>query len=122
MPSRTYLQLVLQKLGVTSISAETGEEALEMMDVRTVDILLLDIALGAGMSGLDLGYKLHQDPRHADTPLVAVTAFSREKLELLEELGCDDSLGKPYTPPQLLELLQKYVPDRMSSPGPSETN
>jgi len=107
--SRQYLLLLLKRLNYAVISAETGEEALEMMQNNTADIFLLDIALGAGISGLELGEMLSKEERFSDTPMVAVTAFSRDKLENLMEAGFSDYMAKPYTIDQLKDMLDKYL-------------
>jgi CheY-like chemotaxis protein len=107
--SRQYLLLLLRKLEYASIAAETGEEALELMKENSADIFLLDIALGPGISGLELGAKLHEEARFNQVPMVAVTAFSKDKLETLDEAGFSDYMAKPYTIDQLKELLEKYL-------------
>ncbi len=107
--SRQYLLLLLRKLKYSSHAAETGEQALELMKDKMVDIMLLDIALGPGISGIELGAKLKQEARFSSIPMVAVTAFSKDKLQTLEEAGFADYLSKPYTIVQLKEMLEKYL-------------
>ena len=107
--SRQYLLLLLKKLEYTSLAAETGEQALELMKDKSVDIMLLDIALGPGISGLELGTALKQENRFEDTPMVAVTAFSKDKLQSLDQAGFADYMSKPYTIVQLKELLERYL-------------
>ena len=107
--SRQYLLLLLKKLEFQSHSAETGEQALELMKDNTADIMLLDIALGPGISGLELGAKLKQEERFTSVPMVAVTAFSKDKLHTLEEAGFSDYISKPYTIVQLKQMLEKYL-------------
>jgi len=107
--SRQYLLLLLKKLNFSSIAAETGEEALTIMKDKNADIFLLDIALGAGIDGLELGAKLREEERFANTPMVAVTAFTRDKLSTLDDVGFCDYLAKPYTFDQLMQLLKKYI-------------
>jgi len=106
--SRQYLLLLLRKLNYLSIAAETGEEALELMKEKDADILLLDIALGPGISGLELGAILKKEARFAKVPMVAVTAFSKDKLANFDEAGFSDYMAKPYTFVQLKQLLEKY--------------
>ena len=107
--SRQYLLLLLKKLEYASLAAETGEQALEMMKDKSVDIMLLDIALGPGISGLELGTVLKQENRFEGTPMVAVTAFSKDKLASLDEAGFSGYMSKPYSIVQLKELLEKYL-------------
>ncbi len=106
--SRQYLLLLLKKLNYLAISAETGEEALELMQKNNADILLLDIALGSGISGLELGAILKKEERFSKVPMVAVTAFSKEKLATFDEAGFSDYLAKPFTIVQLRQLLERY--------------
>lgn len=107
--SRKYLQLLLKKLDYTYFAAETGEQAKALMSDKTVDIMLLDIALGPGISGLDLGVTFKAEERFADTPMVAVTAFSKDKLQTLETSGFSDYMAKPYTIVQLKDMLDKHL-------------
>ncbi len=107
--SRQYLLLLLKKLEYQSHSAETGEQALEMMKDNNADIMLLDIALGPGITGLELGEALRQDKRFQHVPMVAVTAFSKDKLDNLHEAGFSDYMAKPYTIGQLKDMLDKYL-------------
>lgn len=107
--SRQYLLLLLKKLQYSSFAAETGEQALELMQDKNVDMMLLDIALGPGISGLELGAKLKKEDRFQKTPMVAVTAFTKDKLETLEESGFSDYMAKPYTIVQLKEMLEKHL-------------
>jgi CheY-like chemotaxis protein len=107
--SRQYLLLLLKKLNIFAVSAENGEEALDTIQGKDVDIMLLDIALGPGISGIELGEQLKQQERFSNTPMVAVTAFSKDKLEHLDEAGFADYLAKPYTIDQLRQLIDKYM-------------
>ena len=107
--SRQYLLLLLKKLKMNALAAETGEDALELMKGKDVVIMLLDIALGPGISGLELGEQFKQKKRFAETPMVAVTAFSKDKLDNLYEMGFSEYLPKPYTIDELKSLLDKYL-------------
>ena len=107
--SRQYLLLLLRKLEYLSIAAETGEEAIELMKDKSADIFLLDIALGPGISGIELGEVLKKEDRFEEVPMVAVTAFTRDKLDTLDEAGFSDYMAKPYTIVQLQQLLEKHL-------------
>lgn len=107
--SRQYLLLLLRKLNYLSIAAETGEEALELMKGNYADILLLDIALGPGISGLELGAILKEQERFTKVPMVAVTAFTKDKLATFDDAGFSDYMAKPYTIVQLKQLLEKHL-------------
>ncbi|MEA3285911.1 MAG: response regulator [Candidatus Marinimicrobia bacterium] len=107
--SRLLIKHFLEKLDLDVIDAETGEEALELVKNEPVEGMLLDIALGAGINGLDLGEKLKADQRFKDVPMVAVTAFDKDSLKKLEEIGFTGYLHKPYSADELKALLHEQT-------------
>ncbi len=123
LEERKLLNDMLKELGVTCLSVASGEAALNLLKQRTVDMMLLDIALGHGISGLELGYRVKRDPRHKETPIAAVTAYSEDKMTALQEIGFDGYLPKPYTLLQLNELLNVYFwePEFFESLSENET-
>lgn len=111
---RKLLVDMLDELGVSSLAVASGEAGLNLLKNFSVDFMLIDIALGAGITGLEVGYQVKHDPRHKQTPIAAVTAYTPEKLTALEEIGFDGFLGKPYTLSQLKNLLDEYFADDSS--------
>jgi len=107
--SRQYLKFMLKRLNVEFLEAENGEDALELVKDKDVDLLLLDIALGSGISGIQLCEQLKQDSRFSDTPAIAVTAFAKDNLKEFDRVGFAEYLSKPYTIEQLKEILDKYL-------------
>jgi two-component system sensor histidine kinase BarA len=107
--SLQYLLLLLKKLDYSAIVGKTGEEGLALMEDKVVDVMLLDIALGPGISGLELGAILKKNKRHADTPMIAVSAFLKEKCQDLKSSGFVDYLSKPYTITDLQTILGKHL-------------
>ena len=106
--SRQYLHLLLKKLEYEVYMAETGEEALVLMKDKKVDLMLLDLALGPGMTGIELGISLKKEKRLSATPMIAVSAFSKDKFRKLKTTGFTDYLAKPFTMSQIEVLLSKY--------------
>jgi len=107
--SRQYLTFLLKRLNIESIVAENGEDALQMMENETVKYMLLDIALGPGISGIQLCEKLKAEARFLETPAIAVTAFSKEYLEEFDRVGFCGYLPKPYTFEQLETVLKELA-------------
>jgi len=106
--SKQYLLLLLKKLDYRVHAAETGEEALILMKDKKVDLMLLDLALGPGISGVKLGLMLKKKKKLSETPMIAVSAFSKDKFHKLKTAGFSDYLAKPFTISQLKELLTRY--------------
>ncbi|MEO3959432.1 response regulator [Chromobacterium piscinae] len=95
--SQTYLhQLadVLSDEGYDMILAESGEQALALLKVQTVDCVLLD-RLMPGLSGSETCARLKGDPATRDIPLIMLTAME-DRAAMIEGLsnGADDYVLK----------------------------
>ncbi|MFC1550752.1 response regulator [Candidatus Neomarinimicrobiota bacterium] len=108
--SMDYITIILKTLGYHQYLAITGEIAYELAKDITLDLALIDIALGEGISGIELLHKLRNLPQFEKTPIFAITGFvgTYVKQEMLE-LGFTDYLEKPYTSDSLKEMISKNV-------------
>lgn len=99
----------LKQLNFNVISALTGEEALEIMATNDVDCMLLDINLGAGISGIELMEQFCEQDRFKNIPILSITAYygGGAHLELIEK-GFTDYLVKPFQLHELEQILQKH--------------
>lgn len=74
------------------------------------DLILMDINLGEFTTGLDLTRELKRNPRTAQVPVVAVTAFAGQiSRETALGAGCVDYLTKPFTSQQLSRILERNL-------------
>jgi CheY-like chemotaxis protein/DNA-binding XRE family transcriptional regulator len=104
-----YMLALLNKLNILALSSTTGEEALKVLETALVDCVLLDVNLGAGISGLTVVAELKQQEKHLDIPIIAVTAYyGQGKHTELMEKGFTDYLAKPYRFNQLHGMLRNY--------------
>ncbi|MFQ6614012.1 MAG: response regulator [Fidelibacterota bacterium] len=102
------LQLMLDKLGVDMMAARDGEEALEMLGESPAEVMLLDIALGPGMSGVTLMEKLRNKKEYTKTPIIAVTAYNYSELRnYINKEGFNEYMGKPISYNQLKNVFEK---------------
>ncbi len=90
--------------------AGSGEDALELVSGKHYDLLLMDINLGQGISGLDVTRVLRESEQYKNTPVIAITAFAMkgDREEFLES-GCTDYLAKPFSKSDLLKKIQQYL-------------
>ncbi len=88
----------------------SAERALEILQKETFDLILLDIRLEGEMNGIELLAKLRNIPRHAYTPVVAITAyaFEEDKKQLLSA-GFTDYISKPINLNHFKELARAYT-------------
>jgi CheY-like chemotaxis protein len=90
--------------------AKNGAEAIRMAELENYSIILADINLGSGMSGLDAIGKIRKINGYDDVIVVAVTAYALygDKEKFLSQ-GCDFYISKPYEKSELVELLDKLL-------------
>jgi CheY-like chemotaxis protein len=116
--TRYFLELALEDPYQTE-TASTGEEALTKAERDEFDLLIVDIALGESMTGVELVELLRERPAYAQTPMIAVTAhIFREGRDYYLQHGFDDYLRKPFFPEALLASIEKLLSQRPSEQQP----
>jgi two-component system NtrC family sensor kinase len=95
--SLTYLHEVATQLreeGYDVVSARSGEEALELLSVQSVDCILLDLLM-PGMSGQETCRRIKGSAAWRDIPLIMHTALE-EQGAMVEGInaGADDYIAK----------------------------
>ena len=99
------------KLGV--VAAESGPDALDILEHRTdIDIVLMDIMM-PGLDGYQTIQEIRRRPRHADLPIIAVTGkvVGGERERCLAA-GASDYIPKPVDTAELLAALKAWFPDK----------
>ena len=92
----------LDKAGYKATVAESGEQALELIQNEVFDLFVLDLML-PGMDGLELCRRVRQDARLSASPVVIVSAKGEEVDRIVGvELGADDYVVKPFSPRELV--------------------
>jgi class 3 adenylate cyclase len=93
--NRTLLRDPLEVHGYEIIEAENGEQALQKVEQRPPDVILLDVMMPR-MDGFEVCRRLKKDARTAHIPILIVTALS-ERMERLMGIaaGASDFLTKP---------------------------
>lgn len=95
------LKYNIEKASYKCFLAETGEEALQLLAERDVDLVLLDIML-PGIDGFEVCRRIRQHQLFRDLPIVMLTAKGEEIDKVLGfELGIDDYVVKPFSPREL---------------------
>ena len=94
---------VLERHNLEVATARDGVEALELLEERVPDLMLLDIEMPR-MDGYELATHMRADPRYKDVPIVMITSRSGDKhRQRAFEIGVQRYLGKPY---QELDLMR----------------
>ncbi len=105
----TYMSILLKKLKVKVIIANSGKEALRNIKNKNIDGMMFDILLGEEMSGIDLLEILRKKASYNKTPAIAVSAYytTRQKQEFID-CGFADYIPKPITFAQVEGALKQY--------------
>lgn len=106
---REMLRFSLERADFEVREAETAEEALNMLQGRLPDLLLVDWML-PGISGVELVRRLRKDELTANLPAIMLTARGEESDKLKGfDCGADDFLTKPFSPKELLARIKALL-------------
>lgn len=75
MDIRDALQIILEKNGYGVRLAKNGKEALEELNIRKPDLMILDVMMSTDTEGFDLAYELKNTPDFANLPIIMLTSF-----------------------------------------------
>ena len=110
--NRILIERVLSTRGYRCITASNGREALEMLDHELVDLILTDLSMPV-LDGYRTTQFIRSRPGMEQVPIVAVTAFAlSDEGEAARRIGCTEYLTKPFKPKQLLEVVERLLPER----------
>lgn len=110
--NRILIERVLSTRGYRCITASNGREALEMLDYELIDLILTDLSMPV-LDGYRTTQLIRSRPGMEQVPIVAVTAFAlSDEGEAARQIGCTEYLTKPFKPKQLLEVVERLLPER----------
>jgi len=96
-----------QKFKITT--AVTGEEALNVLHKKSIDLVLLDIMM-PGLSGYDVLEEMTKDTKLSTIPVIMVTARSHyEEEKRAKSLGAADYFEKPLKLDKLISRVKELV-------------
>jgi CheY-like chemotaxis protein len=99
--NRDTMQAILGPDDYRLVEAPDGPTALQLARDLPPDLVLLDVMM-PGMDGFEVCRRLRADPRHAEVPIVLVTALDDDASRLTGfESGADDFVTKPFNRAEL---------------------
>jgi DNA-binding response OmpR family regulator len=111
---RTYLNRSLSAQGHTIYEAVDGQDALDQLQFRDIDLVLLDLAMPGG-SGLHVLSELRKLESH--TPVIVLTAVTdiSARIQALDR-GAVDVVAKPFSSAELAARIRRHLPHQTPSP------
>lgn len=108
--------LALELAGYAVVQATSGEEALEAVETRSPDVVVLDLRL-PGIDGWEVLRRLGQGPARPRIPVVLLSAqVDAATATRALALGCHTYLAKPFRPAELTRVVDGVL---AASRGPS---
>ena len=107
--NRDMLSRRLKRRGYHVLSAESGEEALKLLDTVALDLILLDIMM-PGMDGIEVLRRVRSRFAQDELPIIMATAKdeSHDMVEALD-LGANDYVTKPIDFAVVTARVQKEL-------------
>lgn len=103
------IQYNLENGGYQVIKAESGEEALELLESNSVDLALLDLML-PGIDGIEVLRNIRSSQKYRMLPVIILTAKGDEISKVVGlEVGADDYLSKPFGVHELMARIKAVL-------------
>ena len=100
----TSFSLLLSQVGFVTMTANSGEQGLVVIEEFMPDVVLLDIGL-PGISGIEVAQRLRQMPTAAHVLLIALTGLTRGLVREGTGAQFDHYLTKPVDPIEVATLI-----------------
>ncbi len=105
---RRLCKIMLEDLGYSVVTADSGQAAVEFLKKEVVDLVILDMIMEQGMDGLDT-YKAILEIRPGQKAVIASGFAETGRVRQALELGVKAYLKKPYTVQNLAETVRKAL-------------
>ncbi|GGH80820.1 HAMP domain-containing protein/signal transduction histidine kinase/CheY-like chemotaxis protein [Filimonas zeae] len=104
------LTTAFERYQINTITAESGKEAMNILDENNhIDIVLMDIMMPE-MDGYETMQKIRREHKNSALPIIAVTAKAMKgDREKCLEAGASDYITKPLKIDQLLSLMRVWL-------------
>jgi chemosensory pili system protein ChpA (sensor histidine kinase/response regulator) len=103
---------VLEREQLEVVTAKDGVDALEQLQERVPDVMLLDIEMPR-MDGYELAAHMKNDARFRHVPIIMITSRTGEKhRQRAFEIGVERYIGKPYSEADLLRHVNEMLEAR----------
>jgi putative two-component system response regulator len=96
--NRAILEQIIEDMGYQPVLAESGEQAIELLQEFTPHLVMSDISM-PGMDGYELCRILKSNAETRDIPIIFISAYTQtEDIVRGFSLGGDDYITKPFIP------------------------
>ena len=99
----------LTRAGFITIEARSGEESLDLIGTKQVDIVLMDLSM-PGIGGIEATKRIKKNKKTSSVPIIALTAKAMPgDKEAALMAGCDDYDSKPVRLNRLISKIEQLI-------------
>lgn len=102
----------LRNEGYTVFTAEDRETAMDLIQVKKLDLIISDVMLPFS-GGFDIVEYVKENPEKRNIPVILVTGMDEDVLKTTRT-EADAVLIKPFTTDQLLALINKFLQQKIA--------
>lgn len=109
--NKRLIAVLLEKRGWNVTAVSNGVEALEILNVRSFDLILMDVQMPE-MDGLEATrlIRKREEGKGIHVPIIAMTAYAMKgDREKCLEAGMDDYLSKPVCSEELYQAVEQIL-------------
>ena len=107
---RRLIRMTLEFGDYKLLEADNGDDGYRLASNARPGVMLLDVMMPGSMDGLQVCAKLRQDPAMKDTRIIMLTARGQQTdIEAGKKAGADAYLIKPFSPLELMDLVDQYL-------------
>lgn len=112
------MRIVLESRQYQVRTAHNGKEGYRKIEEQVPDLIILDVMMATDTEGFDLAYKLRNQDRYREVPILMLTSFTRKMAEtgtdkfqhiMGEEWPVNKFLEKPIDPDVLLKTAEELL-------------
>ncbi len=104
-----FLEAVLAPKGYEVIKAENGEEALEKLKEKGIDLVISDVKMPK-VDGFQVCRRIKEDPASRNIPVILITGFTAKEDRVKGiEAGAEDFISKPVDPAEVLARIKMLL-------------
>jgi twitching motility two-component system response regulator PilH len=107
---RTNLSAIVERAGHKVLTANTGQEAVDLAKSEKPKVIFLDIMMSGGMDGFKTCRTLRGDDETKGIPVVMVSSKKNKADKVwAAEQGAVGYIIKPYTEEEIIETLGSFT-------------
>ncbi len=114
--NRKYVSYLLDDLGIDSVEAKDGIEAVELATSQKLDFIFMDIRMPK-MDGIEATKNIRKKEKPGQhIPIVALTAHALdEERKVILSSGIDECMLKPILPDVLIATLNRWLKEALNN-------